>query len=75
MATPLVRAEATMAVDLFAGVPLLIPIPRAADLLGVSRASAYRYADSGVLPVVRLGGRVFIHRERLRAQLDIEGVA
>jgi excisionase family DNA binding protein len=50
--------------------PVLIPVPRAAELLGVSRASAYRYALSGVLPTTRLGGRVFIHRDRLRALLE-----
>ena len=50
--------------------PLLIPVPRAAELLGVSRASAYRYALEGILPTTRLGGRVFIHRDRLRALLD-----
>lgn len=50
--------------------PVLIPVPRAAELLGVSRASAYRYALEGILPTTRLGGRVFIHRDRLRAFLD-----
>lgn len=60
---------------MFADLPLLIPVPRAAELLGVSRAAAYRYADAGILPVTRLGGRVFIHRERLRAQLSTEEAA
>jgi hypothetical protein len=30
--------------DPFAGLPLLIPVPRAAKLLGISRAAAYRFA-------------------------------
>ena len=38
--------------------PALLTVPRAAELLGISRASAYRYAASGELPVRRLGGRV-----------------
>ncbi len=50
--------------------PVLIPVPQAAGLLGISRASAYRYALSGVLPTTKLGGRVFIHRDRLRAFLE-----
>ena len=50
--------------------PVLIPVPQAAVYLGVSRASAYRYALAGVLPTTRLGGRVFIHRDRLRALLE-----
>jgi excisionase family DNA binding protein len=56
--------------DDFAGLPVLIPVPRAAELLGISRASAYRYALAGILPTTRLGGRVFIHRDRLRAMLE-----
>jgi hypothetical protein len=37
----------------FDGLPVLISVPRAAELLGISRASAYRYAESGELPVKR----------------------
>lgn len=40
--------------------PLLIPVPRAARMLGISRASAYRLAASGELPSRRLGGRVYV---------------
>jgi excisionase family DNA binding protein len=54
----------------FDELPVLIPVPLAAEYLGVSRASAYRYALAGVLPTMRLGGRVFIHRDRLRALLE-----
>ena len=36
--------------DPFASLPLLIPVPRAAELLGISRAAAYRFASSGALP-------------------------
>ncbi len=63
--TPAIRS-----VDELDGLPVLIPVPRAAALLGVSRASAYRYALEGILPTTRLGGRVFIHRDRLRAFLE-----
>lgn len=54
----------------FDGMPVLIAVPRAAELLGISRASAYRYAESGELPVKRLGGRVFVVRDRLRDLLE-----
>jgi excisionase family DNA binding protein len=54
----------------FDGLPVLIAVPRAAELLGISRASAYRYAESGELPVKRLGGRVFVVRDRLRDLLE-----
>jgi hypothetical protein len=40
--------------------PALIPIPQAAALLGLSRASAYRYAATGELPTKRFGRRVYV---------------
>lgn len=46
--------------NIFDGLPLLLAVPRAAAILGISRAAAYRLAASGELPVRRLGGRVYI---------------
>lgn len=48
-----------------ADLPPLLPVPRAAEILGISRASAYRYAAAGDLPTHRLGGRVYIVTARL----------
>ena len=53
----------------FEDLPVLLTVSRAAKVLGISRASAYRYADQGLLPVMRLGGRVYIVRDRLREML------
>lgn len=53
--------------DPFAGLPLLIGVPQAAQLLGISRASAYRLAASGELPSRRLGGRVYVFTAAVRA--------
>ncbi len=50
--------------------PALLSIPRAAALLGLSRASAYRYAATGDLPVKRLGGRVYVITAKIRPLLD-----
>jgi excisionase family DNA binding protein len=50
--------------------PALLTIPRAAELLGISRASAYRYAAAGELPVRRLGSRVYVITARLLAMVD-----
>lgn len=56
--------------------PALISVPQAAEILGLTRASAYRYAASGELPVKRLGGRVYIITAKIRPLLDgTEGTA
>jgi excisionase family DNA binding protein len=54
----------------FDDLPVLLTVSKAADVLGISRASAYRYVDHGLLPVKRLGGRIYILRDRLREMLD-----
>ncbi len=50
--------------------PLLIPIPKAARLLGISRSAAYRCAASGDLPTRHLGGRVYIVTAKLQEMLE-----
>jgi hypothetical protein len=52
--------------------PLLITIPDAAKLLGLSRLGAYRAAACGDLPVIHLGGRIYVVRARLRALLEAD---
>jgi excisionase family DNA binding protein len=55
--------------------PALIPVPVAAQLLGLKRATAYRLAASGELPAKRYGGRIFIVKARIRPIIDgTEGV-
>jgi excisionase family DNA binding protein len=50
--------------------PALISVPRAAALVGLSRATAYRFAASGELPTRRLGGRVYVVTDKLQAFVD-----
>jgi excisionase family DNA binding protein len=50
----------------FDDLPLLLAVLRAAALLGISRAAAYRLVASGELPVRRLGGRVYVVSAGLR---------
>lgn len=50
--------------------PALISVTKAAELLGISRASAYRFAAANELPVRRLGGRVFVVARQLQAFID-----
>jgi excisionase family DNA binding protein len=52
--------------NMFDELPLLLPVPRAAKLLGISRASAYRLVAAGELPSRRLGGRVYVVTAELR---------
>jgi excisionase family DNA binding protein len=46
--------------NIFNDLPLLLTVPRAAALLGISRAAAYRLVAAGELPVRKLGGRVYV---------------
>jgi excisionase family DNA binding protein len=52
--------------NVFKELPLLLAVPHAAKLLGISRAAAYRLVASGELPVRRLGGRVYVVTSGLR---------
>ena len=61
--------------DPFDGLPLLIPVPRAAQLLGISRAAAYRFASAGDLPTKRLGRRIYVVSARLREFIETEDEA
>ena len=60
------RVVNNMENDVFNDLPLLLAVPRAARLLGISRAAAYRLVASGELPVRRLGGRVYVLTAGLR---------
>jgi hypothetical protein len=52
--------------------PLLLPVPKAAEMLGISRAAAYRHANSGALPCKRLGRRIYVITARLHELIDTE---
>ncbi|WP_445169274.1 helix-turn-helix domain-containing protein [Mycolicibacterium sp. Dal123E01] len=52
--------------NVFNGLPLLLGVPQAAQLLGISRAAAYRLVASDELPVRRLGGRIYVVTSGLR---------
>jgi len=61
--------------DPFVGLPLLIPVPQAAKLIGISRAAAYRFASAGDLPTKRLGRRVYVVSAKLREFIETEDEA
>jgi excisionase family DNA binding protein len=52
--------------NVFNDLPLLLAVPHAAQLLGISRAAAYRLVASDELPVRRLGGRIYVVTAALR---------
>ena len=54
----------------FDALPAFLSVPRTAKLLGLSRASAYRFAASGALPTRRLGGRVYVITSKLVAFIN-----
>lgn len=50
--------------------PALLSVRTTAALLGISRASAYRYAAAGQLPTRRLGRRMYIVNAKLRPLIE-----
>jgi predicted DNA-binding transcriptional regulator AlpA len=56
--------------DQATAMPALMSVPDAAAFLGLSRASAYRYAEAGLLPTKRFGRRVYVVRARLNELLQ-----
>jgi hypothetical protein len=61
--------DTTKALALLDEAPAFISVPRAATILGFSRASAYRYAAAGELPTKRFGGRVYVITAKLREMI------
>lgn len=51
--------------------PALMTVPEAARFLGLSRASAYRYANAGQLPTKRYGRRLYVIRALLTESLEL----
>ena len=60
----------TLEDNVFDDFPLLLAVPRAAKLLGISRAAAYRLAASGDLPIRRLGCRVYVVTAGIRGLIS-----
>jgi excisionase family DNA binding protein len=50
--------------------PLTITIDEAGEALGISRGSAYKAARMGELPVIRIGKRLLVVRDRFEEMLD-----
>lgn len=51
---------------------LTYSVSEVAQLLGISRASAYTHVRTGEIPSITLGGRIVVPRRALEAMLDVE---
>lgn len=52
--------------------PPTITVEQAADILGVSRSSAYRAAKNDEIPTFKIGRRLLVPTARLMAMLAID---
>ena len=52
--------------------PMYISVDQLAALLGISRAGAYTYVHTDGFPVLRLGKRLLIPRDKLLSWLDAQ---
>lgn len=50
--------------------PAILTVDQVAVLLGISRGLAFAAARSGELPIVRIGRRILVPRDRLRRMLE-----
>jgi len=52
---------------------LVLSVPKAGELIGISRAHAYLMVKRGLLPCVRLGRRIVIPKSALSKLLENAG--
>ncbi len=52
--------------------PPTISVEQAADILGVSRSSAYRAVKNDEIPTFKIGRRLLVPTARLMAMLSVE---
>jgi excisionase family DNA binding protein len=51
---------------------MTLSVEHAANLIGISRTTAYRMVQSGELPAVRVGRRVLVLKKPLMEMLEAE---
>jgi excisionase family DNA binding protein len=55
--------------------PLTVTVEQAAEMLGISRGTAYLAVHTGEIPSLRIGGRILVPRARLLEMLGERGAA
>jgi excisionase family DNA binding protein len=56
----------------WASVPIVLDVPAAGRLLGLGKNAAYQAIATGELPSLRIGRRLLVPRDRLRALIEGE---
>ena len=56
----------------FADLPVYLSVDQLAALLGISRAGAYTYVHTDGFPLIRIGKRMLVPRDKLIAWLDAQ---
>ena len=56
----------------WAAVPIVLDVPAAGRLLGLGKNATYQAIATGELPSLRIGRRLLVSRDRLRAMLEGE---
>ena len=49
-----------------------VSVEEAGKMLGISRASSYKYVREGEIPVIRLGGRLLVPLAAINRMLTVE---
>jgi len=52
---------------------LVLSVPKAGELIGISRAHAYLMVKRGLIPVIRLGRRIIVPKSALMKMLENAG--
>ena len=55
------------------GEKLVLTVPEAGEMLGISRAQSYLMVKRGVLPVIKLGRRIVVPKAALEKMLENAG--
>lgn len=50
--------------------PDFFPVHNFSELFGISRATAYRMANQGTIPCLKIGKRIIMSREHLKQWVD-----
>lgn len=56
----------------FSELPMYLSVDQLAALLGISRAGAYTYVHTDGFPLIRIGKRMLVPRDKLISWLDAQ---